>query len=80
MLSLSSLSGAALANEFDVVNSPTPELSYYIDDAGVLNKTTKKAINDRLYKLEVCCLADKVPGCNRSRTGHWQMRRWQGDP
>ena len=56
MLSLSSLSGAALANEFDVVNSPTPELSYYIDDAGVLNKTTKKAINDRLYKLEVCCL------------------------
>eukprot|EP00891_Asterochloris_glomerata_P007750 jgi/Astpho2/7750/Aster-07592 len=52
MLSLSSLSGAALANEFDVVNSPTPELSYYIDDAGVLNKTTKKAINDRLYKLE----------------------------
>ena len=53
MLSFGSLSGAALATEFDVINTSTPSLSYLIDDAAVLNKTTKKAVNDRLYKLEV---------------------------
>ena len=53
MLSFGSLSGAASATEFDVINTSTPSLNYLIDDAAVLNKTTKKAVNDRLYKLEV---------------------------
>jgi len=53
VLSFGSLSGAAIASEFDVINTSTPSLNYLIDDAGVLNKTTKKAVNDRLYKLEV---------------------------
>jgi len=52
VLSIGSLSGAAVASEFDVINTSTPSLNYLIDDAGVLNKTTKKAVNDRLYKLE----------------------------
>ncbi len=55
VLSIGSLSGAAVASEFDVINTSTPSLNYLIDDAGVLNKTTKKAVNDRLYKLEVNC-------------------------
>ena len=55
VLSVGSLSGVAVASEFDVINTSTPSLNYLIDDAGVLNKTTKKAVNDRLYKLEVNC-------------------------
>jgi uncharacterized membrane protein YgcG len=51
-LSLGGLSGTALASEFDIMNTPTPGLNYLIDDAGVVNKTTRKAVNDRLYKLE----------------------------
>lgn len=47
------MSGPALATEFDVINTSTPSLNYLIDDANVLNKTTKKSVNDRLYKLEV---------------------------
>jgi uncharacterized membrane protein YgcG len=31
---------------------PTPTSSYLIDDAGTINKTTKKAVNDRLKRLE----------------------------
>lgn len=53
LLSFGSLSGVAVASEFDVINSSTPSFNYLIDDAGVLNKTTKKSVNDRLYKLEV---------------------------
>ena len=53
MLSFGSVQAPALASEFDVVNTSTPSLNYLIDDAGVLNKTTKKSVNDRLYKLEV---------------------------
>lgn len=52
LLSFGSLSGVAVASEFDVINSSTPSFNYLIDDAGVLNKTTKKSVNDRLYKLE----------------------------
>lgn len=55
VLSIGSLSGVASASEFDVINTSTPSFNYLIDDAGVLNKTTKKAVNDRLYKLEVNC-------------------------
>lgn len=43
----------ALANEFDILNEPKPTTNYVIDDAGVLNKTTKKSINDQLSRLEV---------------------------
>ncbi|KAK9903504.1 hypothetical protein WJX75_007430 [Coccomyxa subellipsoidea] len=42
----------ALANEFDILNEPTPTKNYVIDDAGVLNKTTKKSVNDELSRLE----------------------------
>ena len=53
MLSVGSLSGVALANEFDLMSSPTPTRGYIIDDAGVLNRTTKKSLTDDLTKLEV---------------------------
>ena len=43
----------ALANEFDVLNEPKPSSNYIIDDANVLNKTTRKAVNDQLSRLEV---------------------------
>lgn len=43
----------ALANEFDILNEPTPTKNYVIDDANVLNKTTKKSVNDELSRLEV---------------------------
>ena len=43
----------ALANEFDIMNEPKPTTNYVIDDAGVLNKTTRKNINDQLSRLEV---------------------------
>ena len=43
----------ALANEFDILNEATPTKNYVIDDAGVLNKTTKKSVNDELSRLEV---------------------------
>lgn len=56
LMSLGSISGPALATEFDVINTSTPSLNYLIDDANVLNKTTKKSVNDRLYKLEVSAL------------------------
>ena len=49
---MSSIPASAIATEFDVMNTSTPSLNYLIDDAGVLNKTTKKSVNDRLYKLE----------------------------
>lgn len=52
LLSVSSIPASAIATEFDVMNTSTPSLNYLIDDAGVLNKTTKKSVNDRLYKIE----------------------------
>jgi TPM domain len=36
-----------------VLGEPKPTTSYLIDDAGVINKTTKKAVNDRLKRLEI---------------------------
>ena len=42
-----------MANEFDLLSAPTPTTSFILDDAGVLNKTTKKSVNDELAKLEV---------------------------
>lgn len=35
------------------MNEPRPTTNYVIDDAGVLNKTTRKSINDQLSRLEV---------------------------
>lgn len=46
----------ALANEFDIMNEPRPTTNYVIDDAGVLNKTTRKSLNDQLSRLEVLIL------------------------
>lgn len=47
-----SLAGSAFAGEFDLLAEGTPS-SYVIDDAGVLNKTTRKSMNDELKALEV---------------------------
>lgn len=52
LLSASPLSGAALAGEFDLLAEGTPT-SYILDDASVLNKTTKKTVTDQLKALEV---------------------------
>jgi uncharacterized membrane protein YgcG len=57
VLSLGGLSGAALANELDILNEPPPGTQHVIDDAGVLNKTTRRALNDELSRLEVCSTA-----------------------
>lgn len=43
----------ALANEFDVLGEPTPTSSYYVDDAGVLSKSTRSEVNKKLRLLEV---------------------------
>ena len=45
--------GGALASEFDLLAEKTPTSNYVIDDAGVLNRTSKKGLNDDLSKLEV---------------------------
>jgi hypothetical protein len=36
-----------------LLGEPTPTSNYIIDDAGVLNKTTKKAVSDRLKRLDI---------------------------
>lgn len=43
---------AALAGEFDLLSAPTPTATYVIDDASVLNRTTRKSLNDELAALE----------------------------
>ncbi|KIZ03098.1 hypothetical protein MNEG_4860 [Monoraphidium neglectum] len=42
----------ALANEFDILAEPAPTNAYYVDDAGVLSKSTKSEVNKRLRLLE----------------------------
>ena len=49
------MSGSALANELDVLNEPPPTRQHVIDDAGVINKTNRKGLNDELTRLEVRC-------------------------
>ncbi len=44
--------GAAIASEFDVLESPIPETSYLVDDAKILNKTTRNALKNKLTTLE----------------------------
>lgn len=46
------LTPAALAGEFDLLAEGTPS-TYVLDDAGILNKTTKKSVGDQLKALEV---------------------------
>ena len=36
-----------------LLSEPTPTNNYVIDDAGTINKTTKKTVNDRLKRLEI---------------------------
>ncbi|PRW59628.1 UPF0603 chloroplastic [Chlorella sorokiniana] len=45
------LAPAALAGEFDLLAEGTPS-TYILDDAAVLNKTTKKTVSDQLKALE----------------------------
>jgi hypothetical protein len=52
LLLLGPAAGAALANEFDLLASAAPS-TYIVDDASVLNKTTKKDVGDVLKRLEV---------------------------
>lgn len=42
---------AAVANEFDLLANGTPD-SYVLDDASVINKTTRKSVGDSLRDLE----------------------------
>ncbi len=52
VLLMSPVNGAALAGEFDLLAEGTPS-TYVLDDANVLNKTTKKSVSDALSQLEV---------------------------
>ena len=36
-----------------LLSEPTPTSNYVIDDANVINKTTRKAVGDRLKRLEI---------------------------
>ena len=61
VLAASPLSGAALAGEFDLLAEGTPT-TYILDDAAVLNKTTKKSVGDQLKALEVGA-GRRLAGC-----------------
>ena len=61
MITLGSLSGAAVAGEFDVLAEPTPSSHYYVDDANVMSKSTRSEIDTKLKTLEVgCCMAHAI--------------------
>ena len=83
---------AASAGEFDLLSAPTPTKSYVIDDASVLNKTTRKSLNDTLarleletgYRLEVATVRKlEVEGdpfaLGDKMVEHWYPTRAQGD-
>jgi uncharacterized membrane protein YgcG len=53
VLAAGSVSGAALANELDIMQEPRPSQQHVIDDAGVMNRTTKKGVNDELTRFEI---------------------------
>jgi hypothetical protein len=55
----------ALANEFDILGEPTPTNAYYVDDAGVLSKSTKSAVNKKLRLLEVRPMREGGGACAR---------------
>jgi len=52
LIAAAPISNVAIASEFDVLDSPIPETSYLIDDGSLINKTTKKAIANKLGILE----------------------------
>lgn len=51
MLSASTLSFSAVANEFDLLANGTPS-TYIVDDASVINRATTKSVGDQLLELE----------------------------
>ena len=51
-LAATAVSPAALAGEFDLLASAKPTSTYVIDDASVLNRTTRKSVTDALVRLE----------------------------
>lgn len=53
LLTMSPLSGAAIASEFDIMAEPRPTTTFYFDDAGVLSKSTRTEVNKKLNNLEV---------------------------
>merc|ERR1711976_733928 len=50
---MSSISPAAIANEFDILGEEVPTKDYVIDDAGVLSKSGKKALSNLLKTSEI---------------------------
>ena len=50
---MGSMATSVLANEFDILGEPVPTKNYFIDDAGVLSKSTRSDLNKRLSILEV---------------------------
>lgn len=52
MLSMGGFSLSAVASEFALLEEPTPTKKYLIDDAGVVNKTTRGELNRDLSILE----------------------------
>jgi uncharacterized protein len=53
MLAMGAMSGAAIANEFDIISEPTPTSQFYIDDANALSKTTKSEVQQKLKTLQI---------------------------
>lgn len=72
-LGLSTLSGMAMAAEFDILTEATPTARYVLDDAGVLSKSTRGSLNSQLKDLEVRVFSEflrsSLPGSNRISTG-----------
>eukprot|EP00892_Ulva_mutabilis_P011303 jgi/Ulvmu1/8545/UM044_0079.1 len=52
-LSAGTVADVASANEFSLLAEPTPTTNYIIDDAGALSKTTRKAMSDKLKRIEI---------------------------
>eukprot|EP00882_Tetradesmus_deserticola_P001501 GHRQ01001621.1.p1 GENE.GHRQ01001621.1~~GHRQ01001621.1.p1 ORF type:complete len:266 (+),score=96.33 GHRQ01001621.1:215-1012(+) len=46
------MAAPALATEFDILGEPTPTKAYFVDDASVLSKSTRSALNKKLGILE----------------------------
>lgn len=75
VLAAGSVSGAALANELDIIQAPRPSAQHVIDDAGVMNRTTKKSVNDELTRFEVgkghrIAVGCQLQACRRRRRRH----------
>lgn len=51
-LGFGALSGAAVAGEFDILTEATPTTNYVLDDANVLSRNTRGALNKQLKTLE----------------------------